>query len=353
MTDIVEVPPAPVVPPFPALGSNNYNDEAYAAGVALPGLSAGIHAIGVAAHTNATAAQELASALSGSASAAAESADGAASSAGAAADSASASAGSAGAAADSAAAAEASRIGASKLNLGDKSVPPAVDNQGDSLLAGATYYDTTLEKWRVWTGEAWGDGISAVSGVSSVNGLTGDIVLPPGIINIAYDHRAQLRSNSTGLHALVEGLGLFQYVSGSDEPDDDESCFATATGRWLLQAVHWDLVDAWRLPDDAARDEDLGRILRGTAACAITSVASATSVSFAGTVAGAAVGDRVIATPPGALGNTDIDSGRLSFHAYVSDTSTVTVRLCNASGTSATTNPAVRSAWPITVFKES
>lgn len=70
-----------------------------------------------------------------------------------------------------------SAVQASKLNLGNKATAPTVDNQGAALLAGATYYDTTLNKWRVWTGSAWGDGISAISGVSSVNGLTGDVVI--------------------------------------------------------------------------------------------------------------------------------------------------------------------------------
>ena len=69
-----------------------------------------------------------------------------------------------------------SAVQASKLNLGRKSAPPATDNQGAALLAGATYYDTTLGKWRVWTGVAWGDGISAVAGVSSINGDVGDVV---------------------------------------------------------------------------------------------------------------------------------------------------------------------------------
>lgn len=77
------------------------------------------------------------------------------------------------AAAASAADSEASRIAASKLNLGNKAAPPAADNQGAALLAGATYYDTTLNKWRVWNGSAWTDGISAVAGVTSVNGQTG------------------------------------------------------------------------------------------------------------------------------------------------------------------------------------
>jgi hypothetical protein len=76
-----------------------------------------------------------------------------------------------------AAAASASAIQASKLNLGNKTSPPSVDNQGDILLAGATYYDTTLSKWRVWNGAAWVDGVSAVAGVSSLNGQTGAILV--------------------------------------------------------------------------------------------------------------------------------------------------------------------------------
>lgn len=81
--------------------------------------------------------------------------------------------------------AAASAVQASKLNLGSKSAPPATDNQGAALLAGATYYDTTLEKWRVRAGAAWGDGISAVAGVSSINGLTGDAVITAESIGAA------------------------------------------------------------------------------------------------------------------------------------------------------------------------
>lgn len=71
---------------------------------------------------------------------------------------------------------ESSAIQASKLNLGSKIVPPALDNQGDALLTGATYYDTALDKWRVYNGTGWVDGISAIAGVSAVNGRNGDVV---------------------------------------------------------------------------------------------------------------------------------------------------------------------------------
>jgi hypothetical protein len=88
-------------------------------------------------------------------------------------------AGSASASAAAAAISEAFALQATKLNLGNKATPPTVDNQGAALLAGATYYDTALNKWRVWTGSEWGDGISSIAGVFSVNGATGNVLLTP------------------------------------------------------------------------------------------------------------------------------------------------------------------------------
>ena len=189
------------------------------------------------------------------------------------------------------------------------------------------------------------------------------------VTTLGYDSRATLRdgSPSAGDLVLVDGLGLFVWVAGSDEPDDDESCFATAAGRWLLMCPSWDVVNDWQLPDDDARDawdEDeparfassfdasfASRVLHGTATCTITSVAATSSATFTGTITGAAVGDRVIATPPAQLESDAANTGRLSYHAYVSALNTVTVVLCNASAASATVNSAVRTAWPITVIK--
>ncbi|QJC56138.1 hypothetical protein HC248_01424 [Polaromonas vacuolata] len=95
----------------------------------------------------------------------------------------------------SAADAETSRVDASKLNLGNKSAVPTLDNQGSALLAGATYYDTVLNKWRVWTGSAWGDGISAVAGVSSVNGQSGAVT---GIAKTSANTFTGLQTNAAG-----------------------------------------------------------------------------------------------------------------------------------------------------------
>ena len=59
----------------------------------------------------------------------------------------------------------------------------------------------------------------------------------------------------------------------------------------------------------------------------------------------------MIATPPAALGATAAETGRLSYHAWVSAADTVAIMLTNASAASAATNAAIRTAWPITVIK--
>lgn len=241
--------------------------------------------------------------------------------------------------------------------LGVAASDPFARPDASPLQAGDWYINTASGFIRAYTGAAWVQGIAGSSGVTSVNGRQGAVALP---VVLAYADRAQLRTAEAWGHALVDGLGWFQWVSGSTEPDDDESCFATTNGRWELRAPHWDVVDAWQLPDDAYRDDQLRaqsaawpfRALSGSAVCGITSVATVASAVFTGTVSGAVPGDRVIAFPPAALGSTDADSARLSFHACVSAIDTVAVRLCNASASTATTATAIQTAWPVIVLKE-
>lgn len=42
-------------------------------------------------------------------------------------------------------------------------------------MQGATYYDTVLNKWKVWNGLNWAEGLSVEAGVASLNGLTGEL----------------------------------------------------------------------------------------------------------------------------------------------------------------------------------
>lgn len=179
-----------------------------------------------------------------------------------------------------------------------------------------------------------------------------------GIKFVAYESRGALRSDEKG-SCVVDGLGLFLWESGSTEPDDDESCFATATGRWLLQAAHWDLIDAWQLPEVEERDaydEDeplrfASKVITGSIHCAITALAGNSSVSFSVTLPGARVGDGVIATPPAQLGADAVNTARLGWHAWVNAANTVTVTLTNNNANGSTLNTAVQAAWSITVIK--
>lgn len=111
MTDpvIPDIPPAPVVPPYPALGAPNFNQMAYDVGTGMPGVVSGLNAIAAAARECALASRAYAQSGDGSrqqaeaaAAAATVKAGEALGSASAASGSASAASGSAGAAAGSA-----------------------------------------------------------------------------------------------------------------------------------------------------------------------------------------------------------------------------------------------------------
>lgn len=109
----------------------------------------------------------------GSATSAATSAAAAATSATAAAGSASAASTSATNAANSATAAAASYDSFDDRYLGAKSSAPAVDNDGDALLVGAIYWNTTSNELYLWTGSAWVQAAFTASGfLTSANNLS-------------------------------------------------------------------------------------------------------------------------------------------------------------------------------------
>lgn len=243
------------------------------------------------------------------------------------------------AAADYASAAAASAAEAAalmQLYLGPLDADPATGRGGVPLVAG-NWYQRIGGFIRSYNGTAWVQGLSAVAGVTRINGLDGDLTIPI-ITSVQYDSRATLRASDGVGYALVDGLGLFAWVAGSDEPDDDESCFATANGRWLLAAAHWDLIDAWQTPD---RDAAETAIMHGSASNTITSIASLGTASFTGSVVGAELGAKVVVTPP-----TQIDA-RVFFYALVTAQDTITVYLANPSASTATLSA---GTWGLAVF---
>lgn len=100
--------------------------------------------------------------------------------------------------------------------------------------------------------------ISTINGFSLLGGEPLVIVRSATSLNrVAYDDRGALRASTPQVDdsTLIEGLGLFMWVDSVVEPDDDETCFTTSSGQWLLQAPAWDLISAWGLHDSAYADD--------------------------------------------------------------------------------------------------
>ena len=170
--------------------TKNYVDTADALKLNLSGgTMSGAIAMGTNKITGAgdpTAAQDVATkaytdSILGSATSAADSATAAANSATAAASSASAAStsetnasASASAAASSASEAATSYDNFDDRYLGQKSSDPALDNDGDALLTGAIYFNTTDDKMKVYSGSAWVDVAPTATSVtvSQVSDLT-------------------------------------------------------------------------------------------------------------------------------------------------------------------------------------
>jgi len=162
------------------------------------------------------------------------------------------------------------------------------------------------------------------------------------VATYAYDSRANIRSvdGPTGATAAIENLGVFVWESGSTQLDDDETCFATTNGRWLLYAASWDIVNEyWGTEIDQIRYSFL---LGEITVPATTINGGGMTASFTGTVYGAVVGAPVCASPVSEL------AGQLGFSVRVSAADTVTLTINNPSQTSTISVPA--GIWPVMVL---
>jgi len=143
------------------------------------------------ASASASTASTQATNASNSATAGANSATASANSATASANSATAGANSATAGANSATAAAASFDSFDDRYLGAKSSNVAVDNDGNSLITGALYFNSTANSMRVWNGSSWADAGSAVNGTSqrvvytaTANQTTFSVVYDAGFVDV-------------------------------------------------------------------------------------------------------------------------------------------------------------------------
>jgi hypothetical protein len=135
---------------------------------------------------SATAAANSATTAGTSATNAANSATAAGTSASNASTSATNAANSATSASNSATAAAASYDSFDDRYLGAKSSAPSTDNDGDALLTGALYYNTSIGQLYIWDGAAWDDAAFNASGaVTSFNTRTGAVTLSSADVTTA------------------------------------------------------------------------------------------------------------------------------------------------------------------------
>ena len=151
------------------------------------------------------------------------------------------------------------------------------------------------------------------------------------LLYYAYEDRGLLRTFSpqNGTQVLVDGLGLFIYTVGSDQPDDDESCFVAQGGSWILQYVAWDLVNNWQLPDAEFNNSITSRFFFGSGFCALTLVNLGQKVSFSIPVIGAVPGAQVVVSPTYSFEASPF--GRVGYYGVVETAGSVTVYLFNPS----------------------
>ena len=147
---------------------------------------------------SATASASSATDSANSATASANSATSSASSATAASGSATAASGSATAAANSAAAAAATYDDFDDRYLGDKASDPTLDNDGNALLTGALYFNTTSDAMKVYDGAAWLSVAPVATSVtvSQISDYTGTATTLNYTSNLTSDAQTQLDSKN-------------------------------------------------------------------------------------------------------------------------------------------------------------
>lgn len=103
-----------------------------------------------------------------------------------------------------------------------------------------------------------GVNISTVNGVSLMGGQPLVIARSATSLNrVLYDDRNNLRLTISQVDdsTVVDSLGLFMWTNTQLEPDDDETCFTTSTGQWLLKTPANDLLEAWSIYETSINDD--------------------------------------------------------------------------------------------------
>lgn len=243
-------------------------------------------------------------------------------------------------------------------------------NNALSTLADTDHFPPMLDQEGKWLGtdgltRAWGipkvtdlDKGSALAGQLLGINQAGAIVGQPNVVLV--DTLANLRAvvpAGDGQWAIWKDSGLYLFQQAATGIDDGELLIQPGAGggRWLLQALGWDMVAAMLAADLARIDELESAVstiasrlphvpLSATATCSATALASLATFDFTATIPGAEIGDPVLVTPPGLL------DARLGYEPLVTASGIVTIRLYNASASPTSSNVGTGS-WGVLVIK--
>lgn len=198
------------------------------------------------------------------------------------------------------------------------------------------------------------------TGVFLVNGQP--LAAGSSITGYTYANRATLRSTSGTGFAYVEGLGLFQWVPGSTEPDEDETAFAATGGVWEMAATDPD----YNFSDSVLRFDALqakiaaaAKALYATFSMTTTLLANQSEVEFTVPITNAAIGNSVLVTPSN---NWNLNNPNLTFFGYVLSAGVVNVAIKNGGFKATylvtqseyvgpTTSAMSTGTWAVAVFK--
>jgi len=148
-------------------------------------------------------------------------------------------------AANSATAAAASYDSFDDRYLGAKSSAPALDNDGNALLTGAIYWNTTTNALFIWDGAAWNAAAFTASGsVTSFNTRTGAVTLSSSDVTTALGFTPGAGTVTSVAATVPTGLT----VTGSPVTSSGTLAFTYSAGYGIpttAKQTEWDTAYSW------------------------------------------------------------------------------------------------------------
>jgi len=217
--------------------------------------------------------------------------------------------------------------------LGEKASDPSLDNDGDALVTGALYFNTTDNKMKVYTGSAWAD--VAPTATSVTLSQVSDVTASASEVNLLDDltRGSIIYGNSSGATAeLTKGTANQVLTSdGTDISWADVSAGATQFGDDPLTYSTFKLVGN-QLEDAFELDSDRELVIIGSTnnPGALSCIVYNKTTPAWGTEASISASDIY-------LGAIKIDTDKVLI-AYSDESTTLKFRVLTFSGTSVTVN---------------